>query len=151
MAEHQLLERPFEASFVTTIKALADEIFGAGTIDAADIEWRLAEMPDASVQVAVADARVVAFKFGYAIGRDRYLSWLGGVAKSFRGQGIARALLDRQHAWALRRGYTVVETGTTKDNVAMLTLNLSVGFEIIGTYTRDVAPRVILQKRLVAA
>jgi GNAT superfamily N-acetyltransferase len=151
MAEHQLLERPFEASFVTKIKALADEIFGTGTIDAADLSFRLAEMPDATVQVAVKDARVVAFKFGYAMGRDRYLSWLGGVAKSFRRQGIARALLERQHTWALNHGYTVIETGTTKDNVAMLTLNLSVGFEIIGTYTRDSSPRVILQKRLVAA
>ena len=141
----------FEPSFVKKLTGLADDIFEIGTMDAADIEWRLAEMPDASVQVAVAEDRVVAFKLGYAIGRDRYLSWLGGVAKAFRRQGLGRALLDRQHAWALRRGYSVIETGTTKDNVAMLTLNLAVGFEIIGTYTRDSAPRVILQKRLVAA
>ncbi len=33
----------------------------------------------------------------------------------------------------------------------MLRLNLSAGFEVIGTYTRNSLPRVILRKRLDAA
>jgi RimJ/RimL family protein N-acetyltransferase len=49
---------------------------------------------------------------------------------------------------AVAKGFSTIETGTTKDNRAMLRLNLSAGFEVIGTYTRDSGPRVILQKRL---
>jgi len=45
-------------------------------------------------------------------------------------------------------GYEHVETGAIKFNNAMITLNLSVGFEIIGTYSRTERPRVMMQKRL---
>jgi GNAT superfamily N-acetyltransferase len=92
--------------------------------------------------------RLVGFKFGYAISQTRYLSWLGGVAASHRRQRVARALLERQHAWAEQRRFSVIETGTTSSNAAMLALNLSVGFEIIGSYAREATPRVVLQKRL---
>jgi GNAT superfamily N-acetyltransferase len=90
----------------------------------------------------------LAFKFGYATGRTRFFGWLGGVAADRRRRGLARALMVSQHAWAKSHGYATVETGTTKDNVPMLSLNLSSGFEIIGTYARSTDPRVILQKRL---
>ena len=146
VAELQLLERPFDARLVSEVTALALDVFGE--LDALEIAWRLASMPDATLQVARVNNELVAFKLGYAIGRSRYLSWLGGVASAHRARGIARALLDRQHAWALDKRFTTMETGTTKNNRAMLGLNLSAGFEIIGTYTRDSQPRVILQKRL---
>ena len=42
----------------------------------------------------------------------------------------------------------MIETGTTNANAAMLALNLSAGFEVIGSYARDATPRVVLQKRL---
>ena len=149
MAEYQLLERPFDPQLVSEVTALALDLFGE--FDALEIAWRLASMPNATLQVARANADLVAFKLGYAIGRTRYLSWLGGVASAHRARGIARALLDRQHVWAKATGYNAIETGTTKDNRATLRLNLSAGFEVIGTYTRDSLPRVILQKRLGAA
>jgi len=146
MAEYQLLERPFDPQLVSEVTALALDLFGE--FDTTEIAWRLASMPDATLQVARANTDLVAFKLGYAVGRTRYHSWLGGVASAQRARGIARALLDRQHAWAKAKGYTAIETGTTKDNRAMLRLNLSAGFEVIGTYTRDSLPRVILRKRL---
>jgi len=145
-AEYELLQRPFDSRLVSEVTTLALEIFG--DFDALEIAWRLASMPDATLLVARANDEFIAFKLGYAIGRTRYLSWLGGVAGAHRARGIARALLDQQHAWARFRGYTVIETGTTKDNWPMLNLNLSASFEIIGTYTRDASPRVILQKHL---
>jgi GNAT superfamily N-acetyltransferase len=149
MAEYQIHERPFDSRLVSEVTALALDLFGE--FDALEIAWRLASMPDATLQVARTNTDLVAFKLGYAIGRTRYFSWLGGVARAHRTRGIARALLDRQHGWAEAKGYTVIETGTTKDNRPMLRLNLSAGFEVIGTYTRDTLPRVILQKRLGAA
>ena len=150
MAQQLLLERPFDPAFVSELGALVRGIFGEFDLSdyLSDLEWRLANMPEASVHAGVADGRLVGFKFGYALGRTRYLSWLGGVAASHRRQGLARALLESQHAWAAQRGFTMIETGTTNNNTAMLTLNLSAGFEVIGTYTRDATPRVVLQKQL---
>ena len=56
--------------------------------------------------------------------------------------------MEAQHAWAKARGYTSIETGTMHNNVAMLTLNLSTGFRVIGTYWRNNLPRVLLLKDL---
>jgi len=158
MAQLLVLERPFDPAFVSELGALVRSIFGElddptaqlGVTDVflADLEWRLAEMPAASVHAGISDGQLIGFKFGYAIGKTRYLSWLGGVASSHRRQGIARALLQRQHAWAAQRGFGMIETGTTSTNAAMLTLNLAAGFEVIGSYARDATPRVVLQKRL---
>jgi len=148
MMQPLLIEPPFDRAVVSELGALVRGIFG--DFDLSDLEWRLAEMPAASLHTQLEDGRLVGFKFGYAMGRTRYLSWLGGVAPSHRRQGIARALLERQHAWAAKRGFTMIETGTTNGNAAMLTLNLSAGFEVIGSYARDATPRVVLQKRLLS-
>lgn len=75
-------------------------------------------MPDASVHAARLEGRLAAFKFGYAIERKRYLSWLGGVAPSHRRRGLARDLMACQHDWARRRGYEYIETGAIKSNAA---------------------------------
>ena len=146
MTQPVLYERPFAPAFISELAALATSVFGE--FDLEEFEWRLAHMPDATVQGLSSDGRLIAFKFGYAIGRTRYLSWLGGVSAEHRRRGLARALLDRQHYWARDRGYQFIETGTTKSNTAMLALNLSAGFEIIGTYARTEMPRVIMQKNL---
>ena len=141
-----LYERPFSDDFVTELAALAVAVFGK--VDVEDLAWRLEKMPEASVHALRSEGRLVAFKFGYAIEQRRYLSWLGGVSSEHRRQGLARDLMDRQHDWARRRGYEFIETGAIKFNTAMLTLNLSAGFEIIGTYARTELPRVMMQKRL---
>lgn len=83
-----------------------------------------------------------------AVELDYAESWLGGVVSEYRRRGLARNLLELQHAWASERGYLFVETGAVKDNTAMLSLNLSAGFEIIGNYARTATPRVILQKQI---
>jgi len=56
--------------------------------------------------------------------------------------------MDAQHAWAKEKGYLNVETGTVRNNQAMLALKLSCGIEIIGTYTRASTVRVLMAKRL---
>ena len=141
-----LYERPFSDDFVAEVAALAVAVFVKMDID--DLAWRLKKMPDASVHAIRAEERLVAFKVGYAIEQTRYLSWLGGVSLQHRRQGLARDLMNQQHDWARRRGYEFIETSSVKFNAAMLTLNLSVGFEIIGTYARTEVPRVMMQKRL---
>ncbi len=143
---HAVLEPPFEVLLVSNLAELGRSIFG--TIDDADLAWRLTRLPDASVQVVTNDDRLVAFKLGYGVAMKRYRSWVGGVAPAFRRQGLARAMLTRQHAWGGQRGYTLIETATDKHNTAMLSLNLAAGFEIVGSLTRETSPRVLLQKRL---
>jgi GNAT superfamily N-acetyltransferase len=141
-----LFQRPFTDDFVLELRTLAVEIFG--DMDTDELAWRLSAMPDASVHATRLEGRIVAFKFGYAIERKRYLSWLGGVSRSHRRRGLARDLMARQHDWLRTRGYEYIETGAIKKNAPMLTLNLSVGFEVIGTYCRSEMPRVLMQKRL---
>jgi hypothetical protein len=60
-------------------------------------------------------------------------------------------LLERPFDTRLVSAVTALALDLTKDNRPMLRLNLSAGFEVIGTNTRDSLPRVILQKRLGAA
>jgi RimJ/RimL family protein N-acetyltransferase len=55
--------------------------------------------------------------------------------------------MEAQHRWVRGAGFSVIETGTTPENAAMLRLNLRFGFTIIGNYVRD-GQRVLLAKRL---
>ena len=71
------------------------------------------------------------FKLGYRRGTTLY-SWLGGTHPRARGQGVASALMVRQHEAAAAEGYTHVETRTRAANNAMLILNLRHGFHVCG-------------------
>jgi hypothetical protein len=48
MTEYQVLEPPFDTRVVSEVTALALDIFGE--FDALEIGWRLASMPDATLQ-----------------------------------------------------------------------------------------------------
>ena|SRR5579884_1751533 len=139
-------ESPFEPGFVSALHALTVEIFG--DIDEEDLGWRLSRMPDVSVQAAYDSSTLVGFKFGYALTKSRYYSWLTGVDNQYRRQGIARQLLVAQHDWARGHKYTTIETSAQRSDEVMLQLNLSFHFQIIGTYCRDTTPRVLMMKRL---
>ncbi len=100
-------------------------------------------------QYVVVEGIVVAFKIGYEEKKHRFYSWLGGVLPSFRGQGIARELMSRQHQWCKENGYKVLRTKTLNKWKAMLILNLKSGFDIIGTYIDGKGQtKLILQKEL---
>lgn len=97
-----LFQRTFSDDFVLELRTLAVDIFG--DMDTDELAWRLSAMPDASVHATRLEGRIVAFKFGYAIERKRYLSWLGGVSRGRRRQRLARDLMARQHDWLRTRG-----------------------------------------------
>lgn len=82
---------------------------------------------------AVQGGEVVGFKLGYEREAGVFHSTLGAVAPATRGRGIGRALMRAQHAWARERGYARVTTSTMNRFPAMLHLDLSEGFEIVGT------------------
>ena len=145
MVELRLLTAPFAEPFVAELLALAERVFGAH--DGTELRWKLGRMPDVTVHAGYERDEqrdtLVAFKLGYAATPERYYSWLGGVDPRGRRQGIARRLMEAQHAWARARGYRAVETGALVDNTAMLALNLQFGFRIIGMYQRTGTARAV--------
>jgi ribosomal protein S18 acetylase RimI-like enzyme len=145
MLEYQTKLPPFDESFLDELHRLGSHVLGSLARD--EVVWRLTNLPDPSVQVA-SEGQLVGFKLGYADGKGRYHSWLGGVRAEWRRRGVALRLMELQHDWLRSRGYAGVETSTTPDNVAMLSLNLRVGFRVIGTYQRASGMRVMLAKAL---
>ena len=99
--------------------------------------------------IAFHGARPVGFKAGYALDATVFYSWLGGVLPEYRRQGIARQLLDYQHDWCRRSGFTCIRTKTLNQWKGMLLLNLQNGFDITHTY-KDSAGRlkIVLEKEL---
>ncbi|UOQ67168.1 GNAT family N-acetyltransferase [Hymenobacter volaticus] len=68
----------------------------------------------------------------------------------FRGQGIARELMSRQHAWCQQQGYHRIRTQTYNRWRAMLLLNLHAGFDIVGTVQGSRGLVLVLEKELAA-
>lgn len=92
--------------------------------------------------------RVVGYKFGYEDRPGRFYSWLGGVHPAYRRRGLGRALMERQHALAARAGLRTVRTITLNRHRAMLLLNLTSGFDIVGTLWSRGDLRIVLEKAL---
>lgn len=143
--DYALEAGPFDPRFVAALAQLGEAVFGAPK---AELGWRLEQMPSASVACAAEAGRLIGFKAGYAMGRGRYYSWLGGVHPDFRRRGIAAELMRRQHAWLRERGFETVETATNRDNLAMIRANLDHGFTICGLRHKLERVQVLLRKDL---
>jgi GNAT superfamily N-acetyltransferase len=100
--------------------------------DDAYLTSRLPELVDPMLWIAEDGEGWVGFKLAYRRGASLLYSWLGGVHPRVRGQGVAAALMLRQHEAALADGYTHVETRTRAANNAMLIANLRHGFHVCG-------------------
>ena len=50
--------------------------------------------------VAYSQGKPCGFKVGYALDSETFFSWIGGVVDAARRQGVARALMQEQHAIA---------------------------------------------------
>lgn len=146
MAQHRTYHPPFHAAFASALDVLVDEVFGAW--DCQELHWRLEHMPMATVHASTEEGRLVAFKVGYASAQRRYHSWLGGVHPDYRHRGLARALIELQHRWAREHGFVSVETAAARTNQAMLALNRSCGFEVVGHYSRGGEERLRMFARL---
>lgn len=81
-------------------------------------------------QVAVIDGDDVGFKVGYADTPSRFYSWIGGVVPEHRGGGVARALLDSQHAWCAAQGFETIEVKTYNRFRGMLKMLIAAGYEV---------------------
>jgi GNAT superfamily N-acetyltransferase len=132
--------------------ALADEILGLCHVLFPNFTdgYLLDRLPTVSglalVAARGADGALLGFKLGYARGEGTFYSWLGGIHPSIRRQGVARQLMERQHAWARERGYAFVETRTRTANTAMIILNLQSGFRIVGYDERSDGQPTVTQR-----
>ncbi|WP_243648623.1 GNAT family N-acetyltransferase [Hazenella coriacea] len=127
------------------ILQLHESIFG----DASNVIQKMKSKPNLVIHVALDQTKVVGYKMGYELDLDTFYSWLGGVSKHYRNQGIASQLMEIQHSFLRDKGYTTVQTKTKNEWRNMLILNLKFGFNVIGTYTDQKGePKIILEKNL---
>lgn len=113
---------------------------------------RLNEKPELSILIAQHGSAIVGFKIGYRRFQGIFFSWLGAVAEGQRRNGVARALLKRQHLLCEERGYREVQTEASGENQPMLVLNLQEGFEVYGVHMGHQDKLTVqLRKSLVAA
>lgn len=136
---------PVESRLVAELQELSEVVF---SVPVYDIEWRLENMPCASVFSARCGSKLVGFKAGYAMSQTKYYSWLGGVHEEFRRQGIASELMRLQHEWLRVRGFQVIETSANQENAFMAELNLRQGFIACGIRREPHRVQVLFNKSL---
>ncbi|EIM04978.1 hypothetical protein A1A1_18585 [Planococcus antarcticus DSM 14505] len=101
------------------------------------------------IVVAINNIKVIGYKIGYQLNDDTFNSWLGGVDINFRKYGIASKLMEKQHQYLIKAGYSVVQTKTMNKWRNMLLLNIKCGFDVIDTYTDEKGlHKIVLEKKL---
>jgi GNAT superfamily N-acetyltransferase len=95
------------------------------------------------------DKKVIGYKIGYEIDRNKFYSWLGGVDSKYRKHGVATKLMEKQHQYLKGNGYNIVQTKTMNKWRSMLVLNIKNGFDVIETYTDEKGlHKIVLEKSL---
>jgi len=128
----QLLTGPRATAFIPDLVPLARAVFGD---DFSTLPADAAEKPGLMLLLAWEGDDLLGFKMGYRRSDAHFYSWLGGVHPGARGQGVARRLMTAQHDWLASQGYTHVTTETYNRYREMLLLNITSGFDIVGTLT----------------
>ena len=127
---------------------LNEALFGFGE-EAEHLQGLFAQQRRLLLLLASLEGEPVGYKLGFQMEPGTFESWRGGVLPAARRQGIARQLMDAQHAWCRAAGFRFVQTLTSADNAPMLILNLRSGFRITGTKgNRAGRLKVLQEKRL---
>ncbi|MGM0847077.1 MAG: GNAT family N-acetyltransferase [Bacillota bacterium] len=101
------------------------------------------------VVTAMTGSKVIGYKIGYKLNNDKFYSWLGGVDPNYRKLGIASGLMEKQHQYLKKNGYSVVQTKTMNKWRKMLVLNIKNGFDVIDTYIDEKGlHKIVLEKKL---
>lgn len=131
------------------IFVLEEKVFGK-PMSKDKISRQLSTKHNMSILIAYDGTEPVAYKVGFERSQRIYYSWIGGVSPDYRGKGLAKELMKRQHQLAKEKSYKVVCTQTNNSYKEMLILNLKYGFEIKGTIqsTGDDYLTIILEKSL---
>lgn len=136
-------------SLLCDLKALEKEIFKNTTESFFDKDKKKYQSSPLCL-VAYDNEKPIAFKIGYKLSDSVFYSWLGGVLPSYRNQGLAKLLMQKQHEQLKSAGYHFVRTSSRNKFKSMLILNLKMGFDITGTQLKkpnDLS--ILLEKELV--
>ena len=87
--------------------------------------------------LAFSNEKPVGFKIGYRYDLSTFYSWIGGVLPTYRQQGIATAMAQKQEAWVRQKDYSKLRTKSMNQYKPMMILNLKNGFDIIQIYTNQ--------------
>ncbi|WP_227521526.1 MULTISPECIES: GNAT family N-acetyltransferase [Bacillus] len=134
-----------DSDLLNAIVDLHADIFG--TTD--DLINKMCNKPRLLINIAMDGKKVIGYKIGYELDNETFYSWLGGVDSTYRNQGIASILMEKQHDYLKEQGYKVVQTKTMNKWRNMLILNIKHGFDVIETYTNERGlHKIILEKNL---
>ncbi|MCM3238763.1 GNAT family N-acetyltransferase [Heyndrickxia oleronia] len=143
--EYFILNSIPDVAVLNGILELHKDIFGISD----DLITKMASKPQLLVITAMDGKKVIGYKIGYAIDKNKFYSWLGGVDTNYRKHGIASMLMEKQHQYLKENGYKVVQTKTMNKWRNMLILNIKNGFDVIDTYTdKKGLHKIILEKNL---
>lgn len=108
-------------------------------------------MSDGLSIVSYLDNEVVGYKLGFDVADADgvFYSWAGGVAKNYRGQGLAQYMAQWQYEHLFNAGYQKIQTKCRYDREAMIALNLKNGFKIVKEYQgRSGTKKFLMEKSL---
>ncbi|WP_060989943.1 GNAT family N-acetyltransferase [Photobacterium leiognathi] len=118
-----------EASVEEALEVLHRIVEFAAPISLAELTARLANK-SALILVAENQQQLVGVKIGYALDKQVFYSWLGGVLPAGRGRGVAQALLEAQEAWVIDQGYQQLTVKSRNRFPAMVRLLIRNGYLI---------------------
>ncbi|WP_318437424.1 GNAT family N-acetyltransferase [Photobacterium leiognathi] len=118
-----------EASVEEALEVLHRIVEFAAPISLAELTARLASN-SALILVAENQQQLVGVKIGYALDKQVFYSWLGGVLPAGRGRGVAQALLEAQEAWVIDQGYQQLTVKSRNRFPAMVRLLIRNGYLI---------------------
>ena len=90
------LSHSINADTAQEIRNLFSAAFGVDM--SPDFVQRVNEKPALLATLAYTGEQLSGFKIGYRRHQETFFSWLGAVLPTFQRQGVARALLQHQHA-----------------------------------------------------
>jgi GNAT superfamily N-acetyltransferase len=102
-----------------------------------EYERRFQAAPAHLILVAREGAQPVGFKVGYEREADgSFYSWMGGVARTYRRQGVAQRLAGAMERWVRQQGYRALKFTTRNHHRAMLSFAIDQGFDIYAVEPR---------------
>lgn len=143
----EILDYAPPEAIVSRIHALFEEIFGE--TEQSELVESLSRRTTVMAILAREDVEVIGFKLGFEDEPGVYRSWTGAVSPRWQGKGVGVRLLDIQHSWCEENGYECIRTVGYNEYKEMLQLNLSHGFDVVGTrMAADGGLEILLEKDL---